>query len=195
MDLEKFRVCRCWFRRVRWSWKPDSRSLVACALDLAKLPCVDLSVDETYLRYLAHELDRPEGLRIAARDIIGHLVSDRAPVVAVLRSVQLQCTGTVVNPITGIDERVDSAAGNADVGAASGSSRVCGELLVVEEGRDGVVSAVALSAREGVEVEDTAIATVGDEGVRKATCNTAVDCQHTLRRSGGLGGRRSGWLK
>ena len=53
---------------------------------------------------LTLELDSPEGLRVAARDILGHVVRDRVSVAAALRLVQLKRACTIVNTIAGIDE-------------------------------------------------------------------------------------------
>jgi len=90
-----------------------------------------------------------------------HAVRDRGSVGAGVRSVQLERAGTVVDAITGIDERFGTTvAGDADLGATNAPARVCGELLVVEKGRDGGVSIVALVARERVNVEDIAGAAV-----------------------------------
>lgn len=109
---------------------------------------------------LTRELNGPEGLRVATRDVLVHAVRDRISVTAVLRCVQLERAGAVVDTVTGINKGVDKVGGNANLGASSGPSRVGGELLVVEERRDGGVSVVALLACERVEIEDTAIATV-----------------------------------
>jgi hypothetical protein len=116
-------------------------------------------------RSLTLELDGPESLRVAARDILGHIVRNRIPITAALGLVQLKRAGTIVNTIAGIDEGVDAVGRNADLGATSNSSRVGGKLLIVEERRDSVVSAVALGACEGVEIEDAAVATVQSKNV------------------------------
>jgi hypothetical protein len=114
---------------------------------------------------LTLELDGPEGLRVAARDILGDIVRNRVSVTAAFGLVQLKRAGTVANTITGINEGVDAVGRNADLGATSNSSRVGGKLLIVEERRDSVVSAVALGACEGVEIEDAAVATVQSKNV------------------------------
>ena len=57
---------------------------------------------------LTLELDSPEGLRVATRNVLGHVVRDRVSVTAALRLVQLERAGSIVNTVTGIDERVDN---------------------------------------------------------------------------------------
>jgi hypothetical protein len=53
---------------------------------------------------LTLELDSPEGLRVAARDILGHVVRNRVSITAALRLEQLKRACTIVNTIAGIDE-------------------------------------------------------------------------------------------
>jgi hypothetical protein len=90
-----------------------------------------------------------------------HALRDRGSVGAGVRSIQLERAGTVVDAVTGIDERFGTTvAGDADLGATNASARVRCKLLVVEERRDGGVSVVALVAWERVNVKDTAGAAV-----------------------------------
>lgn len=124
---------------------------------------------------LTSELDGPESLRVATRDVLVHAVRDRISVTAVLRCVQLERASTIVDDVTGINEGVHEVGGNVNFGASSGPSRVGGELLVVEERRDGGVSVVALLACERVKVEDTAVAAVQCNRIRTFTCNTSID--------------------
>lgn len=97
---------------------------------------------------------------------MAYVVRDRVSVAAALLFVKLERAVTVVEAVTGVDERVDPAGGNADFGTPSGSSRVGGELLVVEERRDSVISAVALLVCERVKVDDTTAATIWGKKVR-----------------------------
>lgn len=97
---------------------------------------------------LALKFGGPEGLLVASRDILGHAVVRSGFVAAALRLVQLKGTSAIFDAVIGIDERVDDVARDPDLGATSGLARPCGELLVVEERRDGGVSVVALIACE-----------------------------------------------
>jgi len=124
---------------------------------------------------LALELNGPEGLRVATRNVLGHVVRDRFSVAAALRFVQLKSASTIVDAVTGVDERVDRVAGNTNLGATGGSSRVGGKLLIVEERRDSVVSAVALGACERVEVDDAAVTAVQGNEVRRMMRNVPVN--------------------
>ena len=124
---------------------------------------------------LALELNGPEGLRVATRNVLGHVVRDRFSVAAALRSVQLKSASTIVDAVTGVDERVDRVAGNTNLGATGGSSRVGGKLLIVEERRDSVVGAVALGACERVEIEDAAVATVQSKKHQLNRARQAMD--------------------
>jgi hypothetical protein len=97
---------------------------------------------------LALELGGPEGLLVATRHVLGHAVVGSGFVGAALRLIQLECASAILDTIIGIHERVDNVARDPDLGATSGLARPCGELLVVEERRDGGVSVVALIACE-----------------------------------------------
>lgn len=152
------------------------RSLAAYIVGSARSSSIKSFVTGSYLIALSLtlELDGPEGLGVATRDVLGHVVRDWVSVAAALRLVQLECTGTIVDAVAGIDEGVDSVGRNANLGAASDPSRIGGELLVVEERRDSVVSAVTLGACERVEVENTASAAVRSGHVRISTHNTGM---------------------
>jgi hypothetical protein len=91
---------------------------------------------------------------------LAYVVRNRVSVAAALLFVQLECAGAIVDTITGIDEGVGAVGRNGNLGAAGGPSWVGHELLVVEERRDSVVSAVALVACERVDVENPAGAAV-----------------------------------
>lgn len=147
---------------MRGSWSPDSQVCGRLHFRVSWIVRDRLSINGSYLvdRSLTLELHGPEGLRVATRDVLGHVVRNRVSVAAALRLVQLECTGTIVDAVAGVDEGVDRVGRNTDLGATSDPSRIGGELLVVEERRDSVVSAVALSACERVEVEDIAVAAV-----------------------------------
>lgn len=153
--------CHCRLRGVHRSWSPDSQ--VSGRLH-PRVSSVTVSVlfPGSYLVAvsLARKLDSPEGLRVATRDVFVHAVRDRISVTAALRCVQLERAGTVVDTVAGVNKGVDKVGRNANLGASSGPSRVGGELLIVEERRDGGVSVVALLACERVEVQDTAVAAV-----------------------------------
>lgn len=126
---------------------------------------------------LTPQLDGPEGLRVATRNVLGHVVCDRVSIAAALRLVQLESASTIVDAVIGVDERVDCVGGNANLGATGDPSGVGGELLVVEERRDSVVSAVTLGACERVEVEDVAVTAVRGKEVREIMRNAAVNQQ------------------
>ena len=136
---------------------------------------------------LTLQLDGPEGLRVATRNVLGHVVCDRVSVAAALRLVQLERASTIVDAVIGVDERVDCVGGNANLGASGSPSRVGGKLLVVEERRDSIIGAVALGACERVEVEDVAVTAVRDDEVREMMRNTAVNQQTYPASIWGLG--------
>lgn len=107
-----------------------------------------ISVDGSSMIHLGRslftpELDSPEGLRVTPRHVLSQAKVPFGAIGAAVRPVQLECTGAVVDTVAGINERVDNAARNLDLGAASSLARLCGELVVVEERRDGGVSVVA----------------------------------------------------
>lgn len=136
---------------------------------------------------LTLELDGPEGLRVATRNVLGHVVCDRVSVAAALRLVQLERASTIVDAVIGVDERVDCVGGNANLGASGSPPGVRGELLVVEERRDSVIGAVALGTCERVDVEDIAVTAVRGNEVREMMRNTAVNQQTYPASIWGLG--------
>lgn len=102
------------------------------------------------------EFHSPELGHNAARDVLVNIVRSSVLVTAVGRAVSPQLAAVVLDTITGVDERRGAVAGSVDTDTAAGLTLDCCDLLVVEEWRSAGVVAVAVVAREGEEIDDTA---------------------------------------
>lgn len=91
---------------MRCSRSPASQAYGRLHLRVSLIVVHQFALPGLYLiaHSLALELDSPEGLGVATRDVLGHVVRDRVSIAAALRLVQLERASTIVDAVIGVDE-------------------------------------------------------------------------------------------